>query len=57
MNHAQKQVVWSGAIVAALLGIAAARELNKPGANCRDKVHSYTDGRGRIIHAKSTVCR
>ncbi len=56
MNHAQRQVVWSGAIVAALLAAAAARELSKPGANCRDKVHSYADGRGRTIHAKSSVC-
>ena len=56
MNHAQKQVVWSGAIVAALLGAAAARELSKPGSNCRDDVRSYVDHRGRVIHAKSIVC-
>ena len=56
MNHAQKQVVWSGAIVAAVLGAAAVRELSKPGANCRDEVRSYVDHRGRVIHAKSTNC-
>ena len=55
MNHAQKQVVWSGAIIATLLGIAAIKELSEPGANCRDEVRAFAH-RGRWIQAKAKVC-
>lgn len=56
MNHAQKQVVWSGAIVAVLLGIAAAKELSKPGLNCKDQLEGFVDRRGRWVMTKTKVC-
>ena len=56
MNHAQKQVVWSGAVFAALLGVLAVRELTKPGLNCKDDLVGWTDSRGRWVQAKSRVC-
>ena len=56
MNRAQQQLVWSGAVVAALLGVAAAKELGKQGLNCKDELHGWIDGRGRWVQAKSTVC-
>ena len=56
MNRAQQQLVWSGAVVAALLGVAAAKELGKPGLNCKDNLVGWVDGRGRWVQAKSRVC-
>lgn len=56
MNHAQKQVVWSGAVFAALLGVLAVKELTKPGLNCKDDLVGWTDSRGRWVQAKSRVC-
>ena len=56
MNRAQQKLVGAGAIVAALLGFAAVRELGKPGANCRDQLEGWVDGRGRWVQAKSRVC-
>ncbi len=56
MNRAQQQLVWSGAVVAALLGIAAAKELSKPGFNCKDQLEGFVDRRGRWVMTKSRVC-
>ena len=56
MNRAQRQLVWSGAVVAALLGVAAARELSKPGLNCKDELEGFVDRRGRWVSTKSRVC-
>jgi hypothetical protein len=56
MNHAQKQLVLSGAAVAAILALAAAQEItSRPGANCRDEIKSF-DRRGRWVTMKSRVC-
>ena len=56
MNRAQQQLVWSGAVFFALLGVAAARELGKPGVNCKDDIVGWIDGRGRWVQAKSRHC-
>lgn len=56
MNRAQRQLVWSGAVVAALLAVEAAKVLSKPGAGCRNEIHSFVDARGRFVQAKSLVC-
>jgi hypothetical protein len=56
MNRAQQQLVWSGAIVAALLGLAAAKELGKPGINCKQRVVGWVDARGRWVQAKAETC-
>jgi hypothetical protein len=56
MNRAQQQLVWSGAVVMALLGIAAAKELNKPGLHCKQDVIAWVDGRGRWVQAKAQDC-
>jgi hypothetical protein len=56
MNRAQQQLVWSGAVAAALFGIAAARELSKPGLNCKDQVEGFVDRRGRWVMVKSQDC-
>lgn len=56
MNRAQQKLVGTGALVAALLGFAAARELGKRGLNCKDDVVGWIDGRGRWVQAKSRVC-
>ncbi len=56
MNHAQKQLVLSGAAVAAILALAAAQEVaSKPGANCKEEIRSF-DRRGRWVTMKSRVC-
>jgi hypothetical protein len=56
MNRAQQKLVGAGAVVAALLGVAAARELAKPGPNCRDDLQRYVDGRGRSVTFKERIC-
>ena len=56
MNHAQRQLVWSGAIVAALLALAAVSSSTKPGLNCKDELEGYIDRRGRWVSIKSRVC-
>ena len=56
MNHAQQQLVWSGAIVAALLALAAIGNRPRPGLNCTDKFEGYNDRRGRWVSTKSRVC-
>jgi hypothetical protein len=56
VNQAQRQLVWSGALAAALLGIAAARELSRPGLNCKDTIEGFVDTRGRWVTVKSRVC-
>jgi hypothetical protein len=56
MNRAQQQVIWSGAVFAALLGVLAVKELTKPGLNCKDDLVGWTDSRGRWVQAKSRVC-
>jgi hypothetical protein len=56
MNRAQQQLVWSGAVVAALLGVAAAKELGKRGLSCKEDLVGWVDGRGRWVQAKSKVC-
>jgi len=56
MNRAQQQLVGAGAVVAALLGVAAVRELGKPGLNCKEQLVGWVDGRGRWVQAKSRVC-
>ena len=57
MNRAQQQLVWSGAVFMALLGIAAAKEATKPGLHCRQDVVGWVDGRGRWVQAKSGQCK
>jgi hypothetical protein len=42
--------------VAALLGVAAAKELSKPGLNCKEEVEGFVDRRGRWVMVKSHVC-
>lgn len=56
MNRAQQKLVGAGAMVAALLGFAAARELGKQGLNCKEDLIGWIDGRGRWVQAKSRVC-
>ena len=57
MNRAQQKLVGAGAVVAALLGFAAAREIGKPGGlNCKEDLVGWVDGRGRWVQAKSRVC-
>ena len=56
MNHAQKQLVWSGAIIAALLGLAGVNHLSKPGLRCKDTLEGYIDRRGRWVSVKSRSC-
>lgn len=56
MNQAQRQLVWSSAIAAALIGVAAAKELSKPGLNCKGEIYNFIDRRGRSVMAKSKVC-
>ena len=56
MNRAQQQLVWSGAVAVALLGVAAVKELSKHGLNCKDDVIGFVDGRGRWVQAKSKIC-
>jgi hypothetical protein len=56
VNQAQRRLVWSGAVVAALLGVAAARELSKPGLNCKDQLESFVDRRGRRVMVKLQLC-
>jgi hypothetical protein len=56
MNHAQRQLVWSGAVAAALLGVAATKELSKPGLNCKDQLEGFVDRRGRWVMVKSQIC-
>ena len=55
MNRAQQQVVWSGAVVAALLGLAAAQELSKPN-DCKDELVRWVDGGGRTTTSKIRNC-
>ena len=55
MNRAQRQLVWSSAIVAALLGITVAREFAKP-TNCRDELIRWADGTSRVKFIKSRIC-
>jgi hypothetical protein len=56
MNRAQQKLVCAGAAVAALLGYAAVRELNKPGLNCKDQIYAFADRRDRWVTIKSRVC-
>jgi hypothetical protein len=56
MNRAQQKLVGAGAVVAALLGFAAVKELSKPGANCKDDLVGWVDARGRWVQAKTQVC-
>jgi hypothetical protein len=56
MNQAQRQLVWSGAVAAALLGVAAAKELSKPGFNCKAEIYGFIDRRGRSVIAKAQDC-
>ena len=56
MNRAQQKLVGAGAMVAALLGVAATRELSKRGMSCKDDLVGWVDGRGRWVQAKSRVC-
>lgn len=56
MNGAQQRLVGAGALAAALLGFAAARELGRPGLDCRDDLVGWVDGRGRWVQAKTRVC-
>ena len=56
MNRAQQKLVGAGAVVAALLGAAAVRELTKPGLNCKNDIIEWIDGRGRYVQAKTQVC-
>lgn len=56
MNRAQQKLVGAGAVVAALLGAAAVRELTKPGLNCHDEIQSYVNRRGGFVQAKTQVC-
>ena len=56
MNRAQRQLVWSGALAAGLLGAAAVNEVSKPGLNCKEDVVGWVDGRGRWVTAKSRSC-
>jgi hypothetical protein len=57
MNRAQQKLVGAGAVVAALLGVAAVRELSKPGLNCRDDIHGFVDRSGRWVMVKAQVCK
>ena len=57
MNRAQQKLVGAGAVVAALLGVAAFRELSKPGLNCRDEIQGFVDRRGRWVMVKAQVCK
>ena len=56
MNRAQQRLVGAGAVVAALLGFAAAKELSRTGTNCKEDFVGWVDGRGRWVQAKSRVC-
>jgi hypothetical protein len=55
MNHAQKQLVLSGAAVAAILGLAAVQEISKSGLNCKEEIKSF-ERRGRWVTMKSRIC-
>ena len=57
MNRAQQQLVWSGAVVAALLATAAAKELSKSGLNCKDDIQGFVDRRGRWVMVKEQICQ
>lgn len=56
MNRAQQKLVGAGAVIAALLGLAAAKELSKPGLSCRNDIIGWIDGRGRYVQAKTQHC-
>lgn len=56
MNHAQRQLVWSGAVVAGLLALSGVSNLAKPGLSCKDKLEGYIDRRGRWVSVKSRTC-
>lgn len=56
MSPAQRQLAWSGGIVAVLLGFAAARELAKPG-DCHEQLVRWVDGGGSTVTSKSRICR
>ena len=56
MNRAQQKLVGAGAVVAALLGFAAMKEMTKRGMSCKDDLVGWVDGRGRWVQAKSRVC-
>lgn len=56
MNRAQRKLVGAGAIVFALLGMAAAREFHKAGARCKQDIVSWIDSRGRFVQAKAPDC-
>lgn len=55
MSPAQRQLVWSGGIVAALLAVAAFRELGKPD-NCREQLVRWVDGGGSTVTSKARFC-
>lgn len=55
MSPAQRQLAWSGGIVAMLLAAAAARELAKPD-NCRQQLVRWVDGGGSTVTSKTRVC-
>ena len=56
MNKAQRQVVWSGAAIAAVLGLAAAQELSRAD-KCTDQLVRWVDGGGRATTSKIRNCR
>ncbi len=56
MNRAQQMLVGGGAVVAGLLGLAAAKQLDQPGLNCKDEIVGFEDRRGRWVMAKSRTC-
>ena len=56
MNKAQQKLVCAGAAVAALLGYAAIRELNKPGLDCKDEIRTFSDRPDRKVIYKWRRC-
>ena len=57
MNRAQQRLVCGGAILAAVLGYAAVRETSKPGLNCKDEIHAFSDRPDRRVTFKTRRCQ
>ena len=55
MSPAQRQLAWSGGIVAMLLAAATARELTRPD-DCRQQLVGWVDGGGSTVTSKTRVC-
>jgi hypothetical protein len=55
MSPAQRQLAWSGSIVAVLLAVTTARELGKTD-NCREQLVRWVDGGGSTLTSKARVC-